>query len=174
MSPSSFRAPGSRSPKVSLALAERKFIDVVSEVMGHRMSNDERIVCLGEDIHRLKGGTNGQRKDWRTGFWRVIGTPICEQSFAGLAGAAMDGHIRPVVEFMYLDFMLVAADQVFNQIGKVRHMFGNTLTMPSSFGARSPWGPVTAPSTPWTRRACTRSSQAGGSWRPPRLSIMWG
>ena len=158
------------------ALAERKFIDVVSEVMGHRMSNDERIVCLGEDIHRLKGGTNGATKGLADRFpGRVIGTPICEQSFAGLAGgAAMDGHIRPVVEFMYPDFMLVAADQVFNQIGKVRHMFGNTLTMPLSFGARSPWGPVTAPSTPWTRRACTRSSQAGGSWRPPRLSIMWG
>ena len=45
-------------------------------------------------------------------------------------GMAMDGRFRPIVEFMYADFMWVAADQLFNQIGKARHMFGGTNPMP--------------------------------------------
>src|SRR5690606_27025580 len=49
----------------------------------------------------------------------------------GLAGGiAMDGRYRPVVEYMYPDFMWVAADQVFNQIGKARHMFGGETPVP--------------------------------------------
>ncbi len=43
---------------------------------------------------------------------------------------ALDGRFRPVVEFMYPDFMWVAADQVFNQIGKARHMFGGENPVP--------------------------------------------
>ena len=42
----------------------------------------------------------------------------------------MDGRYRPIVEFMYPDFMWVAADQVFNQIGKARHMFGGDIDVP--------------------------------------------
>ena len=62
---------------------------------------------------------------------RVLGTPISENAFAGLGGGlALDGRFRPVVEFMYPDFMWVAADQVFNQIGKARHMFGGRNPVP--------------------------------------------
>src|SRR5262249_41302459 len=43
---------------------------------------------------------------------------------------ALDGRFRPVVEFMYADFMWVAADQLFNQIGKARHMFGGGGAVP--------------------------------------------
>ena len=61
----------------------------------------------------------------------MLGTPISENAFTGLAGGmAADGRFRPVVEFMYPDFMWVAADQVFNQIGKARHMFGGDGDMP--------------------------------------------
>jgi len=42
----------------------------------------------------------------------------------------MDGRYRPIIEFMYPDFMWVAADQVFNQIGKARHMFGADVDVP--------------------------------------------
>jgi 2-oxoisovalerate dehydrogenase E1 component len=42
----------------------------------------------------------------------------------------MDGRYKPVIEFMYPDFMWVAADQLFNQIGKARHMFGGGFEMP--------------------------------------------
>ncbi|MEK9599252.1 MAG: transketolase C-terminal domain-containing protein, partial [Pontimonas sp.] len=90
------------------------------------------IVLLGEDIHRLKGGTNGATKGLVEKYpGRVLGTPISENAFVGLGGGmALDGRFRPVVEFMYPDFLWVAADQVFNQIGKARHMFGGESPVP--------------------------------------------
>jgi len=114
------------------ALTQKKFIDVVADVMGHRMQADDRIVLMGEDIHRLKGGTNGATRGLKDQFPdRVLGTPISEAAFAGLGGGmAMDQRYRPVVEFMYPDFMWVAGDQVFNQIGKARHMFGGDNPVP--------------------------------------------
>jgi len=113
-------------------LKRGKFIDAVSRVMDRRMSADERIVVLGEDVHKLNGGTNGATKGLAKKFpGRVLGTPISENAFAGLGGGlALDGRFRPVVEFMYPDFLWVAADQVFNQIGKARHMFGGRNPVP--------------------------------------------
>lgn len=110
-----------------------KFVDAVAQTMDRRMETDPRIVVLGEDVHRLGGGTNGATKGLveKYGPERVIGTPISENGFFGAAGGmAMDGRFRPVVEFMYPDFMWVAADQVFNQVGKARHMFGDNNTVP--------------------------------------------
>lgn len=109
-----------------------KFIDVVADVMERRMAEDPRIVVMGEDVHRLKGGTNGATRGLSARFPdRCLGTPIAENAFTGLAaGMAADGRVRPVIEFMYPDFMWVAADQVFNQIGKFRHMFGGESAMP--------------------------------------------
>jgi 2-oxoisovalerate dehydrogenase E1 component len=153
-------------------LEERKFIDVVAETMERRMVADDRIVILGEDVHRLKGGTNGATRGLHDRFPdRVLGTPISENAFAGLGGGiAMHGRFRPVVEFMYPDFLWVAADQVFNQIGKARHMFGGDIRMPlvlrskvamgTGYGsqhsmdpagifATSPGWRIVAPSTPF-------------------------
>jgi 2-oxoisovalerate dehydrogenase E1 component len=109
-----------------------KFVDAVAGVMDHRMADDDRIIILGEDVHRLNGGTNGATKGLAKKFeGRVLGTPISENAFAGLGGGmALDGRFRPVVEFMYPDFLWVAADQVFNQIGKARHMFGGSNPVP--------------------------------------------
>lgn len=114
------------------AREEIKFVDAVAAVMDRRMSDDERIVIMGEDIHRLKGGTNGATKGLAAEYpERVLGTPISENAFMGLGGGlALDGRYRPVVEFMYPDFMWVAADQVFNQVGKARHMFGGDNPVP--------------------------------------------
>ncbi|GAA2071823.1 alpha-ketoacid dehydrogenase subunit alpha/beta [Pseudolysinimonas kribbensis] len=115
------------------AWRDLKYVEAVAGVMDRRMETDERIVVLGEDVHRLAGGTNGATKGLakKYGPDRVIGTPISENGFVGLAGGmALDGRFRPVVEFMYPDFMWVAADQVFNQIGKARHMFGGDNRMP--------------------------------------------
>lgn len=109
-----------------------KFIDVVSKVMQRRMAQDDSIVIMGEDVHKLKGGTNGATKNLPEHFpGRVLGTPISENAFVGLGGGiALDGRYRPVVELMYADFMWVAADQLFNQVAKVRHMFGGDSDMP--------------------------------------------
>lgn len=111
---------------------DAKFVDTVAAVMARRMEQDERIVIMGEDIHRLGGGTNGATRGLAKAHpGRVLGTPISENAFMGLAGGlALDGRYRPVVEFMYPDFMWVAADQVFNQVGKARHMFGGDNPVP--------------------------------------------
>jgi 2-oxoisovalerate dehydrogenase E1 component len=113
-------------------LVETGFIDAVAEVMGRRLDTDERVVVMGEDIHRLNGGTNGATRGLAAAHPdRVLGTPISENAFTGLAGGiALDGRYRPVVEFMFADFMWVAADQVFNQVGKARHMFGGDDAVP--------------------------------------------
>ena len=113
-------------------VAEQKFIDAVAAVMARRMQTDETIVVMGEDVHRLNGGTNGATRGLKAAYPdRVLGTPISENAFAGLGGGiALDGRFKPVVEFMYADFMWVAADQLFNQIGKARHMFGGNGDVP--------------------------------------------
>lgn len=113
-------------------LSEMKFIEAVSGVMARRMATDDRIVVMGEDVHRLNGGTNGATRGLAEAYpHRVLGTPISENAFTGLGGGvALDGRFRPVVELMYADFMWVAADQLFNQIGKARHMFGGEGEVP--------------------------------------------
>ncbi len=153
-------------------MERKKYIEVVASIMDHRMAQDAAIVVMGEDIHRLKGGTNGATRGlWERYPERVIGTPISENAFVGLAGGlALDGRFKPVVEFMYPDFMWVAADQVFNQIAKARHMFGGHADMPlvlrtkiamgTGYGsqhsmdpagifATSPGWRIAAPSTPF-------------------------
>ena len=152
--------------------SDAKFIDTVASVMQRRMATDDHIVVMGEDVHRLKGGTNGATRGLAAAFPdRVLGTPISEAAFTGLAGGiAMDGRYVPVVEFMYPDFMWVAADQVFNQVGKARHMFGGDIDVPlvlrtkvamgTGYGsqhsmdpagifATSPGWRIVAPSTPF-------------------------
>ena len=114
------------------AIEDRKFVDVIADTFARRMETDERIVMMGEDIHRLNGGTNGATKGLSASYPdRVLGTPISENAFVGLGGGiALDGRFIPIVELMYADFMWVAADQIFNQIGKARHMFGGDSDVP--------------------------------------------
>ena len=113
-------------------LASRKFVDVVADVMMRRMDTDARIVVMGEDVHKLKGGPRGATRGLKATFPdRVLGTPIAENAFVGLAGGlALDGRFRPVAELMYADFIWVSADQLFNQVGKMRHMFGGHSPVP--------------------------------------------
>jgi 2-oxoisovalerate dehydrogenase E1 component len=161
-----------RRYSTSGAEVSRRFVDVIADVLGRRMETDTSVVILGEDIHRLKGGTNGATRGLKERFPdRVLGTPISENAFAGLAGGmAMHGPYRPIVEFMYADFLWVAADQLFNQIAKARHMFGGDSGMPlvlrtkvamgTGYGsqhsldpagifAASPGWRIVAPSTPF-------------------------
>ena len=116
----------------SIEVADGKFVDAIATVLGRRMETDPGIVVMGEDVHRLNGGTNGATRGLTQKYPdRVLGTPISENAFAGLAGGiALDGRFTPVVEFMYADFMWVAADQLFNQIAKARHMYGGTGAVP--------------------------------------------
>ncbi|MBT4267637.1 MAG: MFS transporter [Deltaproteobacteria bacterium] len=123
-------------------LAERNYLEIVPEVMARRMETDERVFCLGEDIHRMKGGIHGATRGLAEKFPdRVLPTPIAELGFTGLAGGvAMEGTYRPVVELMFPDFSLCAADQLFNQIGKSRHMFGGEANMPIVVRTKTSFG----------------------------------
>jgi 2-oxoisovalerate dehydrogenase E1 component len=123
---------GSRHEEADGFSAERRFIDVVSDSLDRRLNSDSRVVVLGEDVHRLKGGTNGATKAAvERSPDRVPGTPISENAFTGpAAGMAIDGRRRPIVEFLYADFLWVAADQLFNQVAKARPMFGGHGGMP--------------------------------------------
>ena len=70
-------------------LRRGKFIDAVSAVMDRRMATDPRIIVLGEDVHKLAGGTNGATKGLPGKYpGRVLGTPISENAFAGLGRRA--------------------------------------------------------------------------------------
>jgi len=113
-------------------LMEVKFVDFMAKGMVRRFATDERYFVLGEDVHKLRGGTNGATRGlperWPD---RCIAAPIAEHGFVGLCGGvAIVGKYRPIVELMYPDFGLVAADQLFNQIGKARHMFGGEHSVP--------------------------------------------
>lgn len=112
-------------------LATARFVDVIAAVMHRRMETDDRVLVLGEDVHKLNGGSRGATKGLPQDFpGRVLGTPIAEAGFTGLGGGiALDGRFYPVVELMYADFIWVAADQIFNQIGRARHMFGGDHDM---------------------------------------------
>jgi 2-oxoisovalerate dehydrogenase E1 component len=153
-------------------IAKTKFIDAVAAVMARRMETDPAVIVMGEDVHHLNGGTNGATRGLKEAHPdRVLGTPISENAFTGLGGGvALDGRYRPVVELMYADFMWVAADQLFNQIGKARHMYGgqgrvpfvlrSKVAMGTGYGsqhsmdpagifATSPGWRIVAPSTPF-------------------------
>lgn len=116
------------------------------------MARDGRIIVLGEDV---AGGTgaSGEKDAWggafgvtrgllgRFGAERVLDTPITESAFVGAAGGAALTGLRPVVEIMFVDFLGVCFDQIFNQIAKQRYMFGGKCTTPlvlrATFGAGS-------------------------------------
>ncbi|HMQ36859.1 MAG TPA: thiamine pyrophosphate-dependent enzyme [Micropruina sp.] len=112
-------------------LHEQRFVDTIAAVMHRRMETDDSVIVLGEDVHKLNGGSRGATKGLPRDFpGRVLGTPIAEAGFTGLGGGvALDGRFYPVVELMYADFIWVAADQIFNQIGRARHMFGGDHDM---------------------------------------------
>ncbi|MHC4252694.1 MAG: alpha-ketoacid dehydrogenase subunit beta, partial [Planctomycetota bacterium] len=95
------------------------------------LEHDPGVFVLGEEVGHMKGGAYQATKGLAGRYpGRVRDTPISEAGFSGVAcGAAMSG-LRPIVEIMFPDFALVAADQVFNQIGKLRHMYGGRAEIP--------------------------------------------
>ena len=60
----------------------------------------------------------------------MIDTPISESAFVGAAAGAAASGLRPVAELMFVDFMGVCFDQIFNQAAKFRYMFGGKARTP--------------------------------------------
>ncbi|MBU1855369.1 MAG: alpha-ketoacid dehydrogenase subunit beta, partial [Verrucomicrobia bacterium] len=94
-----------------------QYIQAINEALHEEMARDASVFVIGEDVDQNGGvfkATQGLVE--RFGARRVRGTPIAESAFTGLAaGAAMAG-LRPVVEFMYFDFVGVAMDPLVNQM----------------------------------------------------------
>ncbi len=108
-----------------------KYVEAISAVVTRRMEKDDTILVLGEEVANFGGGAYQATKGIPDKFPdRIFNTPISEAGFTGLAlGLALEGF-RPVVEIMFPDFALVAGDQLFNQIGKLRHIYGGKVPIP--------------------------------------------
>jgi pyruvate dehydrogenase E1 component beta subunit len=131
-------------------MPKKSFRQALNEALRTEMARDDSVIVLGEDVC---GGTgaSGEKDAWGGAFGvtkgllaefgsdRILDTPITESAFVGAAaGAAMTG-LRPVAEIMFVDFLGVCFDQIFNQAAKVRYMFGGKAVTPlvirASFGA---------------------------------------
>lgn len=108
-----------------------RYSDAIASVTGRWLEKDKKTIVLGEEVANFGGGAYGATKGLPDRYPdRVHNTPISEAGFVGLSlGAAISG-LRPIVEIMFGDFALVAADQIFNQISKSRYIYGNTTNLP--------------------------------------------
>lgn len=112
-------------------MAEITYAEAIRSALWEEMKQDERVFIIGEDIGIYGGAfgvTTGMLEEF--GEERIIETPISEPSIIGAAiGAALVG-MRPVAEIMFMDFILLALDQIGNQAGKMHYMFGGKAKVP--------------------------------------------
>jgi Pyruvate/2-oxoglutarate dehydrogenase complex, dehydrogenase (E1) component, eukaryotic type, beta subunit len=119
--------------------------DALREALAEEMTRDGRVIFYGEDVADYGGAfklTKGLLETF--GRERVFNTPISEAAICGTAvGAAIVG-LRPVVELMYMDFALMASDQIANQAAKWHYMSGAQVEVPlvvrASVGAGKGYG----------------------------------
>ncbi len=110
--------------------------EAIRNALGDEMRNDDNVLMLGEDIGHSGGPfkTSVGLQD-EFGVNRVMDTPISETGFTGAAlGMAITG-LRPVVEIMFADFLLVTMDQIINSIAKYRYMSGGQISVPMTIRA---------------------------------------
>ncbi|HRZ62013.1 MAG TPA: alpha-ketoacid dehydrogenase subunit beta [Rubrivivax sp.] len=112
----------------------------INEALDQEMARDPSVIMMGEDIVGGAGG-DGERDAWggvlgvTKGLYakhgdRLLDTPLSESAYVGAAiGAACCG-LRPVAELMFVDFMGVCFDQIYNQAAKFRYMFGGKAETP--------------------------------------------
>jgi pyruvate/2-oxoglutarate/acetoin dehydrogenase E1 component len=122
-------------------MSKKTYLQAINEGISQEMRRDKSIILLGEDIAGGQGATGevggvgsvfGQMKGVYKEFGpeRVIDTPISESAIIGAAaGAALTG-LRPVAEIMFVDFVGVCFDQIYNQTAKFRYMFGGKAKTP--------------------------------------------
>jgi pyruvate dehydrogenase E1 component beta subunit len=152
----------------------------LNDTLGEELARDPNVLLMGEEIGKFQGSyriTEGLQAEF--GKKRVVDTPIAEEGFVGLAtGAAMLG-LRPVVEIMTINFILVAIDQIVNHASKIHYMFGGQARVPlvirtpsggvgqlaathsqsfENWFAYCPGLKVVAPATPYDAKGLLRSS----------------
>ena len=109
----------------------KTFTQATHEALAEEMAANPKIFVMGEGI-----GVRGGNFMTTAGLFDLYGperlcdTPICERGFVGLAcGAAMTGS-RPVIDFMFADFVLDSVGEIINQIAKIQYMSSGRLKMP--------------------------------------------
>jgi len=110
---------------------ELSFVAATLEALDQAMATDPKIFVMGEGIG-VRGGnfTTTLGLYAKYGADRLCDTPICERGFVGLAcGAAMTGT-RPIIDFMFIDFINDSFGEIVNQIAKMQYMSSGRLKMP--------------------------------------------
>ena len=121
-------------------MAQKTIRQAINEAFHQEMERDSTVILMGEDII---GGTGspGEEEAWGgamgiyKGLYREYGdrlldTPLSEAAFVGAAIGAATCGMRPVAELMFIDFLGVCFDQIFNQAAKFRYMFGGKAETP--------------------------------------------
>ena len=110
---------------------EITFTQATVEALAGEMARNPRIFVMGEGIGKRGGNfrTTPGLYDLH-GADRLCDTPICERGFVGLAGGAAMTGTRPVVDFMFADFILDSVGEIINQIAKMQYMSSGRLKMP--------------------------------------------
>ena len=112
-------------------MRELTYREALREALREEMKRDPDVFLIGEEIAEYGGSykvTQGLVEEF--GHDRIRNTPLAEASIAGAAlGAALVG-MRPVAEIMYIDFSFIAANQIINQIAKLRYMTGGMVKVP--------------------------------------------
>lgn len=124
-------APPPAAVPVAPATRHITFTEATHEALAGEMQRNPAIFVMGEGI-----GVRGGNFRTTAGLFDVYGaerlcdTPICERGFVGLAcGAGMTGT-RPVIDFMFADFVLDSVGEIINQIAKMQYMSSGRLKMP--------------------------------------------
>ena len=112
-------------------MADVTYREALRRALDEELERDERVYLMGEEIGRFEGSYKVTAGLWQKhGPKRVRETPIAEEGFVGAGiGSAMLG-LRPVVEIMTVNFILVAMDMVVNHAAKIHQMFGGKVRVP--------------------------------------------
>jgi pyruvate dehydrogenase E1 component beta subunit len=112
-------------------MAEVLLFNALRAAIDEEMARDPMVMVMGEDVGHYGGSykvTRGLYKKY--GEFRVLDTPIAENSFTGMAvGAAMTG-LRPIIEGMNMGFLLLAFNQISNNAGMLRYTSGGNFKIP--------------------------------------------
>ncbi len=112
-------------------MARKTYLQALNDAMRQEMERDPSVFILGEDVGKF-GGCFGVTQGLfdQFGERRVRDTPISESAIVGAAAGAASAGLRPIAELMFVDFIGVAMDQLFNQAAKMRFMFGGKAKVP--------------------------------------------
>ena len=127
--------------------SKQRVVERINLALANALDGDARVVVFGEDLESPYGGAFKATRELSERFpSRVCNTPISEAAIAGLANGAALGGDRPVGEFMFGDFLTLAADQWINHASKFGYMYGDSVSAPlvlrTPMGGRRGYGPT--------------------------------